>query len=106
MNDSPKTSAPRVNPEILGVYIDLAKQKHRFKSDRQLSLALGLSTSTVNQWIAGRSFPNDGVMIRLATMAGENPDLALINLNVWRSNDESVKNSYRRIADIVHQNLP
>lgn len=66
-------------------YIDAAIEKQGFKSDRELSIALGFKTSGVSFWRTGRAFPNDDKMIQLAKMADLNPVDALMDLNTWRS---------------------
>lgn len=79
---------------------DAVKRKHNLKSDRKLSLALGLSASVVNMWRTKRSWPSDETIIQLAEMAGEDPLDALINLNVWRSNGKATA-LYTRIRNAM-----
>ena len=79
-------------------YINAAREMRGFLSDNQLSKALGFKSSAVNHWRTKRAWPGDDTMIRLAEMAGIDPDLALIHLNAWRSRGEA-KSRYSGLAD-------
>lgn len=68
-------------------YIDGARRNNDIASDVKLSLRLGLSKSQVSYWRKRKSFPGDDVIARLALLAGENVDLALLHLNWWRAVD-------------------
>lgn len=75
---------------IIDDYLDAAKIKNNYRSDRKLSEHLGLKTSAVNQWRTRRAWPSDEVMIRLADKAGADPMDAILDLNIWRSHGEAV----------------
>lgn len=79
-------------------YIDAAKARQHFKSDRELSRALGAKGNPVTQWRCRRSWPADDTMLRLADLAGLDPVNSLMDLNRWRAASSNVRSVYERIA--------
>lgn len=80
-------------------YLDAAINRHRFTSDRDLGRYLGLSSATINQYRTKRSWPSPATMTRIADLAGENIDIALIELNIWKEQDETARAVYSRILN-------
>jgi len=68
----------------LDFYIEKAMERQDLKSKRQLCIKLDVSHNAINDYKRG-AFPSDTTMKRLAELAGENIEKALIELNVWRS---------------------
>ena len=75
-------------------YIDVAIRKNELTSDRQLAKALNVSSSAVNHWRRGISWPADETMVQLATLAGAEAEDALLHLNYWRSKTPETKEIY------------
>lgn len=69
----------------LDFYLDNAKARNGISSDRKLSEALGITSSNVSQFRTKRTWPADSTMVRLAYMAGADPEIALLELNIWRA---------------------
>jgi len=65
-------------------------------SDREFSTALGLNPSAINQWRKRNVLPNDLTMIKIAILAGVPVEIALLELNAWRSKD---------LAQVVYKNI-
>ena len=82
-------------------YCDTAKQRCRFRSDRVLSKALNVNNSSVSQWRTKRTWPADETMLRLADLAGVDPEQALLDLNAWRAASSTVRSVYERIASRI-----
>lgn len=80
----------------LPFYLEKAKENAGIPSDRKLGIALGRSDALINQMRRGRAFPSDDVMIQLATLAGIDPYIALIDLNSWRS-EGAARTAYKEI---------
>jgi transcriptional regulator with XRE-family HTH domain len=80
-------------------YIDAAKARSGIKSERKLSEFLGLKFVAISSYRTGRAFPSDDTMVKLAKMAGVNPDIALLELSVWR-NEGPARKAY---ASILHR---
>ena len=78
-------------------YIDKAKENRGFSSDRQLAKALNISPNTTSQWRNRGVFPTDDTMRIIAIMADEDPDLALLELNIWRSKRPETREAYENI---------
>jgi transcriptional regulator with XRE-family HTH domain len=74
-----------------------AIEKRGFTSERQLSIAMGLSPSVVNQWLRGISLPTERHVTHLADMIGMQAGDALILLMIWRSKE------HRSEADLTIQ---
>ena len=69
----------------LNNYINDAKQAKNIKSDRLLCQALNLSNNAITSYRTQRAWPTDETMVRLAELGGNDPELALIDLNIWRT---------------------
>lgn len=67
-------------------YLDLARKNGGFPSDNALSIALG-SVNLVSAWRTKRAWPSVKNMRRLAEFAGEDPELAVLELETWREPD-------------------
>lgn len=80
-------------------YLDKAKHNHNLKSDRQLSIMLGVTGNYVTFYRTKRSWPSDALMIKIADLAGEDQTEALINLNIWRNSDSAAAPLYSRLLD-------
>jgi len=79
-------------------YIDLAIAKRNYKSDRQLGVALGFKSNTVNQWRTKRAWPSDEAMVRLADLCFEEKEQALLDLNIWRTQGKA-REYYKHISE-------
>jgi len=66
-------------------YLDQAKAAAGIGSDNELGRRLGFKSNIVCLYRTKRSWPSDDAMIRIAEMAGENPDIALCQLSAWRN---------------------
>lgn len=84
-------------------YIDRAKERGGYTSDRQLSVALGMAGPALNMWRTKRSWPSDERMIALATIAGLPVEQALCDLNIWRAKSEPTRAMYSKIRDQLAQ---
>lgn len=77
-------------------YIERAKDNSGASSDRKLGTLLGLSEIAVSNWRNGRSWPSDDVMVKLSKICGIDPDIGLLDLNLWRSSGDA-KEAYARM---------
>lgn len=80
-------------------YLDKAKHTQKLKSDRQLSAALGVKGSYITFYRTKRSWPSDALMIKIAELANEDPQEALLNLNIWRNADSAAASMYSNLLD-------
>lgn len=78
-------------------YIDAARERLGGISDNELSRRMNFKGRPITLWRTKRSLPNDESMMQLADHAGVDRTLALIDLNVWRSEGE-VKTCYLDMA--------
>lgn len=81
-------------PSTLTEFIDTAKAQQGFKSDAELSRALGLTDSVVSQWRRGLSVPSDEVLIELALLGYIDPCVALVAANLWKPAKEGLRKYY------------
>lgn len=79
-------------------YMDAAKKRHGIPSDRQLAFRLGATAATSCQWRTKRNWPGESLMRKLAQLAGIDEELALLDLETWRSDEESGR-IFQRIRD-------
>jgi transcriptional regulator with XRE-family HTH domain len=85
----------------LPVLLDRAKERAGFRSDGQLSRALGLTDSVVYQYRRGRTAPSDSVALQLAELAGmtgADVHAAVLLAASLRAKDDHLRNLYRAIA--------
>lgn len=66
-------------------YLDAARGRAGLRSDREVGRELGLKGSIVSQWRTRRVWPADETMVRLAVLAGVDPQEALLELSYWRT---------------------
>lgn len=94
----------------LDKYLGTAKAARSFSSDRQLAEALGLNATAVNGWRKRRAWPSDDSAVKVAELAGLDPEAALIDLNIWRAKTPEVRETYTLLRDRlfpdVKQKLP
>lgn len=84
-------------------YMDVAKKRQGFTSNRQLSATLGLNPNSASHFVTRRAWPSDEVMVKLAELAGLDPLQALIDLNLWRQQSPQVRNIYASLSKIVSE---
>ena len=80
-------------------YLDAAVINLKLRSDRALSVQLGLSPGSVNHFRMKKAWPSDATMIKIATLADEDPEEALLNLNIWRNTDSAAGSMSSRLLD-------
>ena len=83
-------------------YLDKAKDRNGFKYDRELDLALGFKGYMSCQLKKGKTHLSDDKMVELAELAGLDTEVALIDLNIWRSSS----NRTRQIMEGILQKMP
>lgn len=83
-------------------YCDAAIKARGFKSDRELSRALGFASNAVTHWRTKRAWPSDETMIELARLAEQDTTTALAALNAWRA-PESVQPFYMKMVKRLAQ---
>lgn len=83
--------------KTLNDYVEAAKTRTGFKSERKMCEALNLSSNTFNGYRKGK-LPSDETMVKLAKMAHIDPETALLDLNIWRSAGTPAFSFYQKIA--------
>lgn len=78
-------------------YLDAARDQAHAKSDRHLSELAGFSAQWAHFIRQGKMLPSDDGMIRLAELAGRDPERALLDLNLARASSSRVSEHYSRI---------
>lgn len=81
---------------IIQELMDKAKQNNGFKSDRQLSKAIGCGEPTLLRIRRGWGYPSEDNMMKLGELAGIDRASALLLLNMWKAEGEA-KNTYMDI---------
>lgn len=72
-------------------YLDEAKNRLGLPSDYALSKALGLTTSAISNYRAGRSRIDDDVALKLANLTGRNPLEVIAAANFERAKTPEMK---------------
>lgn len=81
-------------------YINAAMQKSHCISERKFCELLKISPNSINSYRKG-SWPTEKTMMKIARAAGADPWQALIDLNVWRAENDDIKQIYKGIADTI-----
>ena len=92
----------------LDQYLDIAKENHSIKADRQLSIALGLTHGQVNNFRKGKALPSDETMVKIAQLAGIDPEKALHELAYSRCisrNEFEAANVWKKISSTAAATL-
>lgn len=78
-------------------YLDAAKSRQGFKSDRELCKALGIRSASISAFRTKRAWPTDAHMIRLAHLAGWSEEEALLDVGRWRAMGTPAAAVYERL---------
>lgn len=81
----------------IDTYLDIARKRGRFRSDRKLARALGVTPATVNAWRMKRQWPSEEAIIKLADLADITRELALMDLRLWGTKSVEVQSCYEKI---------
>lgn len=88
----------------LAFYIEKAKEEIGATSDRELSIHLGLAPNAVHGWQEKNVIPSDTSLIKLAVLAKEPPQKAVLELNIWR-NEGATRETYETLFQMLKKNL-
>lgn len=91
------------SPRTINWYIDRAMIRSGAPSERVLGEQVGLAPNSLSNYRTGRAFPSDQIMERLAELADADPDMALIDLNIWRAKTDTVRDRYTRLARMLEK---
>lgn len=80
-------------------YLDTAVDNLKLRSDRALSVKLGLSPGSVCHFRTKKAWPSDATMIKIARLAELDETEALLSLNIWRNFDSDAAPLYSRLMD-------
>jgi hypothetical protein len=70
-------------------FINKAIEINKFKSDAELARAIGKTPTQISNYRKRKTWPSEESMIQLAKFAQENPETALVNLSIWRSEGQA-----------------
>lgn len=79
-------------------YLDRAKENQGFKFDNEIDKALGFKGSMTSMILRHGKHLSDDKMIDLAKLAGMDETLALIDLQIWKSNG-APKAAYQQLLN-------
>lgn len=83
-------------------YMLLAINRQGLKGNNALARELGIKNSSMSALYTGKALPAESTMIKLAELAGMPKEEALIDLNVWRSEQQpDIKNVWLRISKMI-----
>lgn len=80
-------------------YIAKAMERSGCKSERALCVLLGMAPNTITSY-RRYTLPTDETMEKLARIAGIDPQLALLDLNIWRS-DGPARAAYQALLQKI-----
>ena len=84
-------------------YIDDARRVAKLHSNNAVAKALDISSPGIVRYVHGHSLPSDQVMIKLASLGGNDPFEALLDLNYWRCKGTSAETYYVKMHDNIHK---
>lgn len=70
-------------------YLRDARQSAGVTSNRKLGPVIGLGEAAIAAYTSGRAWPSDDVMIKIAHVAGHDPERALLDLASWKASPEA-----------------
>lgn len=85
----------------LADYLDEARQQTNAPSDRRLAALIGIDSASISAWRRGHGVPKDRHMVRLAKLANMDVKRALLDLNMWRSDDPDTVQHYAEIWETL-----
>ena len=66
-------------------YIENAKVNTNSSSNAKLAYLLGINPGSVSQFLSNKTLPADNTILKLAALAGIPPEVALIDVSIWRN---------------------
>lgn len=83
-------------------YTVRAINRYGLAGNNALARELGVNKSSISQMSAGKIYPAESTMIKLAELAGLPKEEALIDLNMWRSKDKpELQKVWQRISKMI-----
>lgn len=83
-------------------YTTRAINRYGLAGNNALARELGVNKSSISQMSAGKIYPAESTMIKLAELAGLPKEEALIDLNMWRSKDKpELQKVWQRISKMI-----
>jgi len=73
------------------------RRRHGFTSDREIAARVGRDRVRVAMWKSGASVPDDAAALKLAELAGVNPEVMLVQACAWRA-DGDIKKKWEKIV--------
>jgi len=90
----------------ISFYLNRAMKRTGCSSDLKLCQMLGMGKNAVFHWRNKGIYPSDEAMLKIADLAGIDHRTALIDLNMWRNQDNPAAfKIYSRIAQVVGQSV-
>ena len=82
-------------------YLDAARDQSGLPSDNQLASHLGVTRAQISYYRLRKTMPSPATMVRLAELARMDPDIAVLELYLWREVKTPAANCLRRILGKV-----
>lgn len=85
-------------------YVDVARNRHNLKSNNEVARQIGIKGPSLVVLYNGKNLPSEGTMIKIASLAGIEPEKALIDLSLWRSaKNPALKSLWERIGNAAQK---
>jgi transcriptional regulator with XRE-family HTH domain len=69
----------------LSNYIEKARVETKTTSNAKLAYILGLNPASISQFLSDKALPADSTILKLAALAGIPPEVALVDVSIWRN---------------------
>lgn len=69
----------------LNVYLEKAKAAIKVDSYNKLAQNVGITHAAVSNFLTGKAYPADNTILKLAALAGISPEVALVDVSIWRN---------------------
>lgn len=81
-------------------YVNLAKKNSNLSSNNQLAKVIGVSSTAVSAFFTKKTIPSDETIVKIAGLARVRPEMALIDLAIWRNEkNASVLKILKKMAE-------
>lgn len=81
-------------------YIKEARKRSGASSERKMCEVLEIAPNSITNYTRKNVLPSDDTMMKLAKMAGVDPFIGLLDLNMWRTEGDA-KTAYKKILEKI-----
>jgi transcriptional regulator with XRE-family HTH domain len=82
----------------IAAWLDRAKARNELASDYKLAIVLGVSPSSITNYRAGKTMPDERVTLRLCELSGDDAEHVIACIQSMRAANDDAADLWRRVA--------